>query len=115
MSINSHSDCCLPRNKADITQHLVYSGFVNIADVNSKLCIKLTITTERICLPHSTEMQTIHDHMEQDSHTLWSVQVDDMNGSAHLDKSFPSDLHSEPGESLALNHIYLHTTRNMQN
>jgi len=58
-------------------------------------------------------MQTIHDHMEQDSHTLWSVQADDMNGNAHPDKSFPSDLHSEPSESLGLNHIYLHTTTNM--
>jgi hypothetical protein len=60
-------------------------------------------------------MQTIHDHMEEDSHTLWSVQVDDRNDNAHLDKSFPSDLHSELCESLGLNHIYLHTTRNTLN
>ena len=96
-------------------QYLVYSRFINIVDVNSNLHTKLTITTGRICIPHSTVMQTIHDHMEQDSHTLLSVQVDDMNGNVHPDKSFPSDLHSEPSESLGLNHIYLHTTRNMQN
>lgn len=59
-------------------------------------------------------MQTIHVHKELDSHTLSLVQAGDMSDSGHPDKFYPSDLHSEPCESLGLNHIYLRTSRNEQ-
>jgi hypothetical protein len=68
-----------------------------------------------IYLLHSTAKQTTHGRMELDSHTLCLVQAVDMNDNDHLDKSYPSDLHSEPDESLVLDHIYLHTRKNKKN
>lgn len=82
--------------------------------ISSYLDVELPITTDNIYLLHSTVMQTIHGHKELDSHTPWLVQAVDMNDNGHLDKSYPSDLHSESCESLELNHIYLRTRRNKQ-
>lgn len=82
--------------------------------ITSYLAVELPITTGNIYLLHSIVMQTIHGHKELDSHTLWLVQAVDMSDNDHLDKSYPSDLHSEPCESLELNHISLRTRRNEQ-